>query len=90
MESYKDCIVEREDAFFKSSPVDEYHLPQMNSEKLILGVAQEYWSTSRPDQKILLLTYIRVHGPEVISIFSPTPSYALFLPQGFLRKPTKI
>jgi hypothetical protein len=29
----KNCIVERENAFFKSSPVDEYHLPQMNSEK---------------------------------------------------------
>jgi hypothetical protein len=25
--------VERENAFFKSSPVSEYHLPQMNSEK---------------------------------------------------------
>jgi hypothetical protein len=28
----KNCIVERENAFFKSSPVDEYHLPQMNSD----------------------------------------------------------
>jgi hypothetical protein len=26
--------VERENAFFKSSPVDEYHLPQMISEKV--------------------------------------------------------
>jgi hypothetical protein len=26
-------MVERENAFFKSSPVDEYHLPQMHSEK---------------------------------------------------------
>jgi hypothetical protein len=25
--------------FFKSSPVDEYHLPQMNSEKVFLGAA---------------------------------------------------
>jgi hypothetical protein len=25
--------VERENAFFKSSPVDKYHLPQMNSEE---------------------------------------------------------
>jgi hypothetical protein len=24
--------------FFKSSPVDEYHLPQMNSENVFLGV----------------------------------------------------
>jgi hypothetical protein len=30
----KSCIVERENAFFKSSLVDEYHLPQMNSEKV--------------------------------------------------------
>jgi hypothetical protein len=30
--------VERENAFFKSSPVDEYHLPQMNSKKVFLGV----------------------------------------------------
>jgi hypothetical protein len=30
--------VERENAFFKSSPVDEYHLPQMNSEKVFLDV----------------------------------------------------
>jgi hypothetical protein len=29
--------VERENAFFKSSPVDEYHLPQMNSEKVFFG-----------------------------------------------------
>jgi hypothetical protein len=29
--------VGRENAFFKSSPVDEYHLPQMNSEKVFLG-----------------------------------------------------
>jgi hypothetical protein len=37
MESYKEkktCIVEWEIAFFKSSPVDEYHPPQMNSEKV--------------------------------------------------------
>jgi hypothetical protein len=41
MEGYKEeknCIVERENAFFKSSPVDKYHLPQMNSEKVFLGV----------------------------------------------------
>jgi hypothetical protein len=30
--------VEWENAFFKSSPVDEYHLPQMNSEKVFLAV----------------------------------------------------
>jgi hypothetical protein len=30
--------VERENAFFKSSPVDEYHLPQMNSEKVFFCV----------------------------------------------------
>jgi hypothetical protein len=30
----KNCIVERENAFVKSSTVDEYHLPQMNSEKV--------------------------------------------------------
>jgi hypothetical protein len=31
--------VERENAFFKSSPVDEFHLPQINSEKVFfLGV----------------------------------------------------
>jgi hypothetical protein len=29
--------VERENAFFKSSPVAEYHLPQMNSEKVFFG-----------------------------------------------------
>jgi HSP90 family molecular chaperone len=29
--------VERENAFFKSSPVNEYHLPQMNSEKKNFG-----------------------------------------------------
>jgi hypothetical protein len=40
MEIYKEeknCIVERENAFFKSSPVDEYHLRQMNSEKVFFG-----------------------------------------------------
>jgi hypothetical protein len=32
--------VERENAFFKSSLVDvEHHLPQMNSDKVFLGVA---------------------------------------------------
>jgi hypothetical protein len=30
--------VERENAFYKSSPVDEYHLPEMNSEKVFFGV----------------------------------------------------
>jgi hypothetical protein len=30
----KNCIVERGNALFKSSPVDEYHLSQMNSEKV--------------------------------------------------------
>jgi hypothetical protein len=29
--------VERENAILKSSPVDEYHLPQMNSEKVFFG-----------------------------------------------------
>jgi hypothetical protein len=38
----KNCIVEWENAFFKSSPVDEYHLPQMNSEKNFLGVIDQY------------------------------------------------
>jgi hypothetical protein len=33
----KNCIVERENAFFKSSPVDKYHLPQINSEKVCFG-----------------------------------------------------
>jgi hypothetical protein len=33
----KICIMERENAFFKSSPVDENHLPQMNSEKVFFG-----------------------------------------------------
>jgi hypothetical protein len=41
MESYKEektaSIVKREKTFFKSSPVDEYHLPQMNSEKVLFG-----------------------------------------------------
>jgi hypothetical protein len=40
MESYKEdknCIVEWENAFFKSSPVVEYHLPQMNFEKVFFG-----------------------------------------------------
>jgi hypothetical protein len=38
-ESYKEdkTVSERGNAFFKSSPVDEYHLPQMNSEKCFLG-----------------------------------------------------
>jgi hypothetical protein len=34
MKSFKEeqnCIVERENALFKSSPVDVYHLPQMNA-----------------------------------------------------------
>jgi hypothetical protein len=30
--------VERENAFFKSSPIAEYHLPQMNFEKVLFGV----------------------------------------------------
>jgi hypothetical protein len=30
----KNGIVERENAFFKSSTVDEYHLPQMVSEEV--------------------------------------------------------
>jgi hypothetical protein len=34
----KHCIVERENAFFKSYPVDENHLPQMNSEKCFFWV----------------------------------------------------
>jgi hypothetical protein len=33
--------VERENAFFKSSPVGEYHLPQMNSEKVFFGCVGE-------------------------------------------------
>jgi hypothetical protein len=33
-------IVERENAFIKSSPVDEYHLPQMNSEKVLFWVQE--------------------------------------------------
>jgi hypothetical protein len=37
----QNCIVERENAFFKSSSVDEYNLPQMNSEKFFLGVARK-------------------------------------------------
>jgi hypothetical protein len=38
----KNCIVERENAFFQSSPVDEYHLPQMNFEKdLSVGHKQQ-------------------------------------------------
>jgi hypothetical protein len=32
--------VERENAFFKSSPVDEYHLPQINSEKVFFGCSE--------------------------------------------------
>jgi hypothetical protein len=43
MESFKEeknCIVERENAFFKSSPVDEYHLPQKNSEKVCFGCSK--------------------------------------------------
>jgi hypothetical protein len=42
MESFKEenCIVERKNAFIKSSPVDEYHLPRMNSEKVFLGVGR--------------------------------------------------
>jgi hypothetical protein len=36
-ELIKNSIVERENAFFKSSPVDEYHLLQMNSEKVFFG-----------------------------------------------------
>jgi hypothetical protein len=34
----RNCIVERENAFFKSSPVDEYHLPQMNSENVFFAI----------------------------------------------------
>jgi hypothetical protein len=37
----KNCIVERENAFFKSSLAAEYHLPQMNSEKYFLGVGSK-------------------------------------------------
>jgi hypothetical protein len=37
--------VERENVFFKSSSVDEYHLPQMNSKKVFLGVRL---NTNRP------------------------------------------
>jgi hypothetical protein len=33
----KNCIVKREIAFYKSSPVDKYHLPQINFEKVFLG-----------------------------------------------------
>jgi hypothetical protein len=33
--------VERENAFFQSSPVDEYHMPQMNTENVFFGVAQQ-------------------------------------------------
>jgi hypothetical protein len=47
MESYEEENVvswERENAFFKSSPVDEYHLPQMNSEKkFVLGVVYQFF-----------------------------------------------
>jgi hypothetical protein len=38
MERRKNCFAERENAFFKSSPEDEYHLPKMNSEKVFFGV----------------------------------------------------
>jgi hypothetical protein len=31
--------VERESAFFKLSPEDEYHLPQIDSENRFLGIA---------------------------------------------------
>jgi hypothetical protein len=37
----KNCTVERENAIFKSSPVDEYHLPQMNSEKVFFGCTED-------------------------------------------------
>jgi hypothetical protein len=34
----KYCITDREKVFLISSLVDEYHLPQMNSEKVFLGI----------------------------------------------------
>jgi hypothetical protein len=40
----KNCIVERENAFFKSSPVDEYHLP--HSEKSFFWCADKYPSSA--------------------------------------------
>jgi hypothetical protein len=52
MESYKEekIVSWSGNAFFKSSPVDEYHLPQMNSEKVFLGavsVILKFASSSR-------------------------------------------
>jgi hypothetical protein len=40
MESYTEegAGAEMGNAFFKSSPVDEYHLPQINSEKVFFSV----------------------------------------------------
>jgi hypothetical protein len=40
MESDKEEKLYRgaENALFKSSPIDEYHLPQMNSKKFFLGL----------------------------------------------------
>jgi hypothetical protein len=54
LERRKNCIVERKNAFFKSSPVDEYHLPQMNSEKIFFLGAGNFESVA--------LTYCSLTG----------------------------
>jgi hypothetical protein len=53
--------VERENAFFKSSPVGEYHLPQMNSEKVFLGcrVPPIQISTNNGEIKALFSKFFR-------------------------------
>jgi hypothetical protein len=46
--------VERENAFFKSSPVDEYHLPQMNSEKVFFDARKQRIGAMVKRQQFLL------------------------------------
>jgi hypothetical protein len=49
--------VERENAFFKSSLVDEYHLPQMNSEKKYFGCMVKLEAVASESR---ILAFIRI------------------------------
>jgi hypothetical protein len=61
--------MERENAFFKSSLVDEYHLPQMNSEKVFFWVKKSEYVGSWDDQQGIFILNFQLSPDEIRSMF---------------------
>jgi hypothetical protein len=62
--NHKNCIVEWVNSFFKSSPLDEYHLPQMNFKKnFFLGVRHRSTLHIRPELRPACRSLAGLHPP---------------------------